>query len=116
MRMSDWSSDVCSSDLDTTPSALLREELSTMHRPCSRSSIASVRDGFTKARGSSSCTRSSLSRLRARPPARSEDHTSELQSIMRISHAVLCLKKKNLVHKDHVCISAAIIYSQNTQT
>src|SRR3546814_7132903 len=31
----------------------------------------------------------------ARRPARSEEHTSELQSLMRISYAVFCLKKKN---------------------
>src|SRR3546814_7456019 len=31
----------------------------------------------------------------ARPVARSEEHTSELQSLMRISYAVFCLKKKN---------------------
>src|SRR3546814_3395234 len=30
-----------------------------------------------------------------REPARSEEHTSELQSLMRISYAVFCLKKKN---------------------
>src|SRR3546814_10331819 len=30
------------------------------------------------------------------PPARSEEHTSELQSLMRISYAVFCLKKKNI--------------------
>src|SRR3546814_6354663 len=30
-------------------------------------------------------------------PARSEEHTSELQSLMRISYAVFCLKKKNRV-------------------
>src|SRR3546814_3838325 len=30
----------------------------------------------------------------ASPPARSEEHTSELQSLMRISYAVFCLKKK----------------------
>src|SRR3546814_7143167 len=30
--------------------------------------------------------------------ARSEEHTSELQSLMRISYAVFCLKKKNTVH------------------
>src|SRR3546814_6029419 len=30
-----------------------------------------------------------------RPDARSEEHTSELQSLMRISSAVFCLKKKN---------------------
>src|SRR3546814_7122014 len=31
----------------------------------------------------------------ARCPDRSEEHTSELQSLMRISYAVFCLKKKN---------------------
>src|SRR3546814_3560891 len=31
----------------------------------------------------------------AHRPARSEEHTSELQSLMRISYAVFCLKKKN---------------------
>src|SRR3546814_9671790 len=30
---------------------------------------------------------------------RSEEHTSELQSLMRISYAVFCLKKKNYIHK-----------------
>src|SRR3546814_7264363 len=29
---------------------------------------------------------------------RSEEHTSELQSLMRISYAVFCLKKKNIIH------------------
>src|SRR3546814_8560038 len=29
---------------------------------------------------------------------RSEEHTSELQSLMRISYAVFCLKKKNITH------------------
>src|SRR3546814_4377319 len=32
-------------------------------------------------------------------PVRSEEHTSELQSLMRISYAVFCLKKKNTHHK-----------------
>src|SRR3546814_2457067 len=31
------------------------------------------------------------------PPRRSEEHTSELQSLMRISDAVFCLKKKNKI-------------------
>src|SRR3546814_3658643 len=49
------------------------------------------------------------------PPARSEEHTSELQSLMRISYAVFCLKKKTLppsylthypsLHLDHVSTS-----------
>src|SRR3546814_2923528 len=33
--------------------------------------------------------------------SRSEEHTSELQSLMRISYAVFCLKKKNTEHTTH---------------
>src|SRR3546814_11334400 len=33
------------------------------------------------------------------PVDRSEEHTSELQSLMRISYAVFCLKKKKKIHK-----------------
>src|SRR3546814_5499615 len=33
--------------------------------------------------------------IRAQSPSRSEEHTSELQSLMRISYAVFCLKKNN---------------------
>src|SRR3546814_4361371 len=40
--------------------------------------------------------RSCVSRLR------SEEHTSELQSLMRISYAVFCLKKKNTHHLQHL--------------
>src|SRR3546814_3410006 len=36
---------------------------------------------------------------RKRPPLRSEEHTSELQSLMRISYAVFCLKKKKNPNK-----------------
>src|SRR3546814_6087396 len=39
-------------------------------------------------------------RLWCRPP-RSEEHTSELQSLMRISYAVFCLKKKKTHKKQH---------------
>src|SRR3546814_1067566 len=35
-----------------------------------------------------------LVRINATPQSRSEEHTSELQSLMRISYAVFCLKKK----------------------
>src|SRR3546814_1287172 len=35
------------------------------------------------------------------PHSRSEEHTSELQSLMRISYAVFCLKKKNKTNNDH---------------
>src|SRR3546814_19442376 len=37
--------------------------------------------------------------LAERTGIRSEEHTSELQSLMRISYAVFCLKKKNKEHK-----------------
>src|SRR3546814_3505656 len=36
-------------------------------------------------------------RHRRRHPRRSEEHTSELQSLMRISYAVFCLKKKKTI-------------------
>src|SRR3546814_10888466 len=37
-------------------------------------------------------------RASSAPPTRSEEHTSELQSLMRISYAVFCLKKKKRLH------------------
>src|SRR3546814_2009387 len=45
--------------------------------------------------------------------SRSEEHTSELQSLMRISYAVFCLKKKknNIKHKQPPCL-----YSHHMQT
>src|SRR3546814_9783254 len=39
------------------------------------------------------------------PLVRSEEHTSELQSLMRISYAVFCLKKKNIIKKSNKSIS-----------
>src|SRR3546814_4393058 len=52
------------------------------------------------------CDRSVLVRLVRNVPAaflgtRSEEHTSELQSLMRISYAVFCLKKKTIIHKQN---------------
>src|SRR3546814_9824785 len=54
--------------------------------------------------GHASGARTDLARyLQLNPNARSEEHTSELQSLMRISYAVLCLKKtkttQNATHK-----------------
>src|SRR3546814_13811110 len=40
--------------------------------------------------------------IRHRRRGRSEEHTSELQSLMRISYAVFCLKKKKLTQTNHV--------------
>src|SRR3546814_7691111 len=41
---------------------------------------------------------------------RSEEHTSELQSLMRISYAVFCLKKKTKIHKQET-MQAETVYS-----
>src|SRR3546814_1252857 len=47
------------------------------------------------------------------PDHRSEEHTSELQSLMRISYAVFCLKKKT--HKTN-SLTAPIIHTHSTHT
>src|SRR3546814_6455928 len=49
-------------------------------------------------------------------PARSEEHTSELQSLMRISYAVFCLKKKNHQHIPEPSHTQYISISTNTST
>src|SRR3546814_5857583 len=46
--------------------------------------------------------------------ARSEEHTSELQSLMRISYAVFCLKKKNII-SEHNQITYFISSKQLTE-
>src|SRR3546814_5610845 len=48
----------------------------------------------------------------ARRSARSEEHTSELQSLMRISYAVFCLKKKNSLYKSET-IRQSEVYTQH---
>src|SRR3546814_9008432 len=83
MRISDWSSDVCSSDLTPADGFAGGE-----HR--SRAGGSAAR--FLRAGG---C------RGRYERQSRSEEHTSELQSLMRISYAVFCLKKKNKPNSTH---------------
>src|SRR3546814_2855158 len=57
--------------------------------------------GLTKLRWTAPATAACGNRPRAaaRSIPRSEEHTSELQSLMRISYAVFCLKKKKKKHK-----------------
>src|SRR3546814_9309763 len=59
-----------------------------------RSARASVSDA-PRSSGPAPCHRQRAA------PARSEEHTSELQSLMRISYAVFCLKQKKKNHKDN---------------
>src|SRR3546814_8483703 len=75
--------------------------------PISRKGEPGSSSRSTRSRGSSLPRLVCRSRDFALPPsaasatrARSEEHTSELQSLMRISYAVLCLKKKNARHNN----------------
>src|SRR3546814_9699352 len=103
MRISDWSSDVCSSDLYATvvtaPDSLLpkqREDILEaravsyfMHREVGLPIVSM--NGWDEA-PMDRLVETGLSRLEY--GQRSEEHTSELQPLMRISYAVFCLKKK----------------------
>src|SRR3546814_5847920 len=61
---------------------------------------------------SGSVERKYLHRFARSAPFRSEEHTSELQSLMRISYAVFCLKKKKITHIQH---SNPIFQIENTK-
>src|SRR3546814_8587214 len=114
MRISDWSSDVCSSDLSRAARrpAWVRSRirsrsnwasepkmLNTSIPPDVVVSICSVSERKPTPRAASSPT-FSIRWLIERPRrSRSEEHTSELQSLMRISYAVFCLKKKKHTDK-----------------
>src|SRR3546814_4726045 len=100
MRISDWSSDVCSSDLQ--PQAeVVYDAGDRRHDHHGRSDrLAALKvapanvDQDTAREDQQHDARSDRSACLPRL-ARSEEHTSELQSLMRISYAVFCLKKKS---------------------
>src|SRR3546814_10522209 len=104
MRISDWSSDVCSSDLFWRRFFLNTRILSP--RVCSTTSPATQTPStkgepdLAPAPSPNIRTDSKATTSPASPSSfsttitRSEEHTSELQSLMRISYAVFCLKKK----------------------
>src|SRR3546814_1785732 len=110
MRISDWSSDVCSSDLVSA----FREGASGDGCPFRfsdlRSAVPGGCHGFqaelqpaarraqsrqgTEEAGKAAEAAGGIRAPQGRAgPRRSEEHTSELQSLMRISYAVFCLKK-----------------------
>src|SRR3546814_9192964 len=103
MRISDWSSDVCSSDL---PHRRSRRRPPPSSRPPWYGRSGPISPPRLRRRRMSCCprwlrsSRTANSGTRSRRsvpmtiPNRSEEHTSELQSLMRISYAVFCLKKK----------------------
>src|SRR3546814_4700200 len=100
MRISDWSSDVCSSDL-AVPVASRDRNTDYVLRivPVSHPMQSRLRrDKRHACAKHAEVTSGHLVRVAVAVtlPAflRSEEHTSELQSLMRISYAVFCLKKK----------------------
>src|SRR3546814_1543888 len=94
MRISDWSSDVCSSDLAAGAGSLRagHGELLAQRFFCTCRKTRGLRSPPSVSAGS--VVRHATLMLMLKLP-RSEEHTSELQSLMRISYAVFCLKKKN---------------------
>src|SRR3546814_6600387 len=111
MRISDWSSDVCSSDLayptlHAPRQPCLLSSAPLEDTPCPRDQRGS--------RDATQCRSTATTGVAGEPGhrglgsvggapghPRSEEHTSELQSLMRISYAVFCLQKKtNTKHTD----------------
>src|SRR3546814_9568499 len=115
MRISDWSSDVCSSDLFFGPVARLHaaslEGFAIGYRGNFAPGILRRQPdfkivGFSGAKAHVATAQQYHTVGHTQPLQhgfsvtdhffqRSEEHTSELQSLMRISYAVFCLKKKN---------------------
>src|SRR3546814_8639828 len=121
MRISDWSSDVCSSDLEVFARMLCADAFGRLENPRAYMFSAArnllIERARRKARNEirlypldegrdapvcpeqaysieAADLRRTLRRTILAMPRRSEEHTSELQSLMRISYAVFCLHKK----------------------
>src|SRR3546814_1838977 len=126
MRISDWSSDVCSSDLRTiikVASEIVKQQEDFFRhgvahlKPLTLKTVAEAIEMHesTVSRVTSnkylSCARglyelkyfftSGIQSSDGGEAVRSEEHTSELQSLMRISYAVFCLKKKKKRKQKH---------------
>src|SRR3546814_6118190 len=114
MRISDWSSDVCSSDLNLSiigtldgQTVFIQEEpkltlfkKAARYYACSVPGVWHILDMSATEVGQAIHLRDfELTASYAGRVGRSEEHTSELQSLMRSSYAVSCLKKKT--YKQH---------------
>src|SRR3546814_5938715 len=116
MRISDWSSDVCSSDLANEEDGKARHQRhgpgSAKRSPCARCEHGKACHRrpprclglgllggnplyfFSRWEARMPSIASSIVSKLLRTPGRSEEHTSELQSLMRNSYAVFCLQKQ----------------------
>src|SRR3546814_3072475 len=114
MRISDWSADVCSSDLPGFNLHLRDGDITEawVVRKPTRDGIVTALEVYD-AEGRQIAQmfgerhdgekeladwRTLIETLAPEGVARSEEHTSELQSLMRISYAVFCLKKKKKIN------------------
>src|SRR3546814_8512278 len=120
MRISDWSSDVCSSDLGGKISSYRHVALHAVDELAAHVAALTGKrwtgrtplpGGDFPVRGLAALIadirlchpflpRATADRI-ARAYGRSEEHTSELQSLMRISYAAFCLKKKKKTKPIH---------------
>src|SRR3546814_1292954 len=91
MRISDWSSDVCSSDLLLHP---IHRGGAIVDFPDLVGFAGIIKDTLGGGRLTGIDMRHDADIAIVLERMRSEEHTSELQSLMRISYAVFCLKKK----------------------
>src|SRR3546814_1809091 len=107
MRISDWSSDVCSSDLEGARRRIDHQlRIDLVASRAARHRALPDRQGGDRGADAQPCARIGPRpdpRQHDRPrqcrdaasgAMRSEERTSELQSLMRSSYAVFCLKKK----------------------
>src|SRR3546814_4927940 len=95
MRISDWSSDVCSSDLPPTTRPALPPPISNRSLKVTLPNASLVVKLLLRVIVALIEFKTSTGVALGSRMLRSEEHTSELQSLMRISYAVFCLKKKN---------------------
>src|SRR3546814_9380942 len=126
MRISDWSSDVCSSDLVVQPDVdravgpdlrvdlhqpgqLLKQPVAVVLKPrVLRGAVGRAAQAGIEAGKRTADLVDPRDRLV--DVLRSEEHTSELQSLMRISYAVFCLKKNTSKHAYNTIARAEHIY------
>src|SRR3546814_3426340 len=120
MRISDWSSDVCSSDLGGHVTPRGGSDWFESFYQAGQFRLVSIVASFTSAStylvppGWSifvEIVASLTFPIIVAAERRSEEHTSELQSLMRISYAVFCLKKKKnimIIHSSHLPLKAHI--------
>src|SRR3546814_7303438 len=116
MHIRDWSTDVCCADLTAPRRKILSPEVQPGHQSADRQLARTACDEpqhalrqsrqYPRRKGAErACPPHRIAGARRRrlgPAARlfrSEEHTSELQSLMRNSYAVFCLTKKQLICK-----------------